>query len=318
MSNTMSKEAQANITQAENKLNDAIQAIRTNKTPAEPNNTTTEPVVEAVVNESPDVDVVIDAPPPVKEPRRSEFVKTDDPKVIERINDLYGQVKKSDARNQMILEQNRQLEERLAEYAEKINQIERSNNDRETSKLESDIKEQLRLAREENDYNAIDQLEDKLLDIRLQKRIEKVAPVAQQKPQKPPISPQQQQYEQQIINNAAYIENLAFEKDTQGNLKRPYLYDWHPDNRKVIELFESIPKEFAAAGKQVDIKTIMEVLDERVVGKKSNNRPQVLGGDNNEAPARNVVRLTSEEIEVARKMGIKPEAYARQKQLLNR
>src|SRR3954469_23045466 len=109
MSNTYSPEAQQSINSAENKLGDAIKSLKSQ-----------EPTVEAIVESAPDVEVVIDSKPETKEttkePRRSEFVQTDDPKVIERINDLYGQVKKSDARNQAILDYNRKMEDKLAEY----------------------------------------------------------------------------------------------------------------------------------------------------------------------------------------------------------
>jgi hypothetical protein len=265
------------------------------------------------------VEIVIDSPADsltVKEPRRSEFVKTDDPKVLERINDLYGQVKKSDARNQMIIEHNKQLEARLAEYADKVNKIERSTQDTVINKVEADLKQALRAAREEGDYDNVDEIENKLLDIRLERRLaEKIPP--KETPKFQQVSPQQQQYEQQLINNATYIENLALEKNQQGNLLRPYLYDWHPDNKKAVELFESIPKEFAAAGKQVEMRTIMEVLDERLQGRKTKSQSAVLSGDNSDAPARNVVRLSAQEIDTAKKMGIRPEDYARQKQLLS-
>lgn len=305
MSNTYSADAQKSIDSAENKLGDAIKSLKgqiENKNPE----------VEAIPDSKPDVDVVIDTP--AKEPRRSEFVKTDDPKVIERINDLYGQVKKSDARNQMIIEHNKQLEDKLAEYAEKVSKIERTTQDTATNKVESELKAALRIAREENDFDTMESIEDKLLDLRMEKRLAAAQP--QEKP-KPRVDPQQQQFEAQYLRNAAYLEVIAQEKDATGKPVRGYLYNGHPDNEKAVELFESIPREFAAAGKQADIKTIMDVLDERIRGKKNNAAASVLGSDSNDAPTRNVVRLTAQEIEVAKRMGIKPEAYARQKQLMN-
>lgn len=315
MSNTYSPEAQKSIDQAENKLSDAIQNLKSQ--PKQDN-----PTVEVVAEDKPDVEVVIDAPTApqkeVREPRRSEFVKTDDPKVIERINDLYGQVKKSDARNQMIIEHNRQLEQRLAEYVEKVGKLERTTNDNATNKIEADLKQALRIAREDGDLDKVDEIETRLFDIRVEKRLAERIPVTEEKVTKPQQQPQAvpTAADQQLVHNAAYIENLALEKDTNGNLLRPYLYDWHPDNRKVVELFESIPKEFAAAGKQADIKTIMQVLDDRVNGKKQKSSTSVLGAESGDVPTRNIVRLTAQEVEIAKKMGIKPEAYAKQKQLL--
>lgn len=312
MSNIYSPEAQASINTAESKLGDAIKSLKSQIK-------NDEPTVEVIAEHTPDVDVVIDASASkesVKEPRRSEFVKTDDPKVADRINDLYGQAKKSDARNQMLAEHNKQIEDRLAEAIEKLNKLERNTQDTASNKVEAELKAALRTAREDNDFDTMETIEDKLLDLRMEKRLADKIPQQKEVPQKAP-NPANQAFETQLVHNAHYIENLATEKDTQGNLVRPYLYDWHPDNRKAVELFESIPKEFASAGKQVDMKTMMEVLDERVRGKKSIGKTSVLGGDGNDAPARTTVKLTAAEVEVANRMGISPERYARQKQLMN-
>lgn len=312
MSNTHSPEAQKAIAAAENKLSDALDIARgqiaTQKESKDIIVETSPP------KESHDVEVVIEAPAKSeKEPRRSEFVQTDDPKIIERINDLYGQAKKSDARNQAMLEHNKLLEEKLAEYATKVANIERTTQDNVVSKIESDLKVQLRIAREENDFDAIDVIEDKLTDIRIEKKLASKTPPPENVPKSPPIQPE---FDKSLVKNAAYIEILANEKDATGKPVRGYLYDSHPDNEKAVELFNSIPREFAAAGKQVDIRTLMEVLDERLRGRKSQNRQAVLGGDDSDAPARNVVKLSQLEIDTARKMNITPEAYARQKRLL--
>ncbi len=310
MSNVYSPEAQVSINTAENKLGDAIKSFK-----SQINNN--EPSVEVIAEQTPDVDVVIDSPPikeAVKEPRRSEYVKTDDPKVIERINDLYGQVKKSDARNQAFAEHNRQMEERLAEAVEKLSKLERNTQDTASNKVEAELKAALRTAREDNDFDTMEIIEDKLLDLRMEKRLADKIPQQEKIIPRPPVN---QELETQLVHNAHFIENLANEKDKHGNLVRPYLYDWHPDNKKAVELFTSIPKEFEAAGKRVDMKTMMQVLDERIQGKKPAQQSSVLGSDGDDVPSKNTVRLTQAEINVARNMGLTPERYARQKQLIN-
>jgi len=312
MSNVYSPEAQASINTAENKLGDAIKNLKSQIS----NN---EPTVEAIVEHAPDVDVVIDAPQskePVKEPRRSEFVQTDDPKVMERINDLYGQAKKSDARNQMMAEHNLAMERALLEAKEEINRIKQTTQDAASNKVELELKAALRTAREDNDFDTMESIEDKLLDLRMEKRLADKIPQQEQKVA-PKIDPQQQQFEAQYLRNAAYLEVIGQEKDAKGNPVRAYLYNGHPDNAKAIGLFESIPKEFAAAGRHADIKTIMDVLDERMRGKKNNPQSSVLGSDDHDAPSKTTVRLTQAEINTARNMGITPERYARQKQLIN-
>lgn len=310
MNNTYSPEAQKSIDSAENKLGDAIKSLKSQIK-------SDDPIVEVEAQSSPDIEVEIDSPAPVKEPRRSEYVKTDDPKIQERINDLYGQVKKSDAAKAMIIEHNRLMEQKLAEYQERLEKFEKGNKDAASNKVEAELKAQLRIAREENDFDTIDAIEDKLLDLRMEKRLADKLPV-QEKPKAPPqVDPRQQQFEAQYLRNAAYLEVIAQEKDAKGRPVRSYLFDGDPDNDKALELFESIPREFAAAGKQADIKTIMDVMDERIRGKKNNHQASVLGGGDNDAPARTTVKLTQAEINIAKNMGITPERYARQKQLIN-
>lgn len=290
-----SPDAQNKIDAAEDKLGDAIKNLKTQ---------IKEPKVEIIPEPDDEVEVEVTQK---KEPRRSEFVQTDDPKVIERINDLYGQVKKSDAAKQMILEHNRTMEQKLSEYAEKLEKFERATKDSASDKVESELKTRLRTAREEHDLDTIEQIEDKLLDLRMEKRIAGIPKAV------PTAAPQ---LDQRIVHNAMYIENVSNEKDAQGNLVRPYLFDWHPDNTKAVELFKSIPKEFEAAGKHVDLKTVIEVIDERMKGKKPRSS-SVLSGNDDDIPERKTVKLTSQQVYTAKRMGITPEAYARQLQFIN-
>jgi len=106
-----------------------------------------------------------------KRPRRSDFVETDDPKVLERINDLYGQVKKSDSRNQMLIEHNRQLEEKLSQHINRLNSFEDDYKSSESNRVEQELKTQLKEAREEGDNDLAYDIEDKLLSLRLERRV---------------------------------------------------------------------------------------------------------------------------------------------------
>lgn len=311
MSNVYSVEAQEQINTAENKLGDAIANLKSQIKNEKEN----EPNVEIIQENEPDVEIAVDTPAPKKEPRRSEFVQTDDPKVQERIDDLYRQVKGSDSRNQMIIEHNRQLEARLAEYAEKVNQMERSTKQANSTKVEEEIGLAIKTAWEEGDFEKAATLNAKLLDLKVEKLKDEKIP--QEKVVQRP-NPQQQAYEAQLLKDAAYMEIISQERDAKGNLVRGYLFNGHPDNERAVDILEKVRYEFASAGKQANIKTILDVVDERIRGKKPSHAATVLGGGENDAPVRNVIKLTAEEVRVAKLMGIKPEAYARQKQLLNR
>lgn len=300
MSNQYSPEAQKEINNAENKLGDAIKNLKSQ---------IKEPKVEIIPE--PDEGIEVELESQKKEPRRSEFVKTDDPKVLERINDLYGQVKQSDKRNQMILEHNRVMEEKLAEYHDKLSKFEQNTKNTASNQVETELKTKLRQAREEHDLDAIEQIEDKLLDLRMEKRL--AAPI--EKPQ-PKINPQQQQIDKEFLKNAAYVEVISQERDSNGNPLRGYLFDGHPDNWKALQLFQTIPQEFAAAGKQADIKTVMDVMDERIRGKKPKSA-NVLSGNDDDISERQTVKLTQQQAYTAKRMGISPEAYARQLSMIN-
>lgn len=306
-------DAQQKIDASEDKLNNALDSIRKSKTM---------PTVEEIPEDNSDVDVEIpeDKPEekneerPKKEPRRSEFVKTEDPKVQERINDLYGQVKKSDQRNQMIIQHNQMLEQKFAQAIEEIEKLKQSTKNVATEKVETELRSQLRSARENDDYDAIEKIEDKLDDLRFERRLEEKAPP------KIRVPTQQPQIDTETLKQAAYVEYLAQERDQSGNYVRPYLYDWHPDSEKASQMIKSIKQEFESTGKEAGVDLMMKVLDERM-GKKPRNSSktaEVLTNDSSDTPNRNVVRLSQLEIDIAKKMGLTSEAYARQKQMINR
>lgn len=302
----MTTQTNPQVQDAENKLTDTLKQLR-----GEPNEQSADPQIEIIPENNPDVEVQLDDSGK-KEPRRSEFVQTDDPKVQERINDLYRQVKGSDNRNQLIMEHNRVLERKLEEYTKKFEEFEKTTKRTASSQVEAELKTRLRQAREEQNLDAIEQIEDRLLDLRLEQRISDKIP--QPQPTNPQIPPNPQ-LEKELLRNAAYIEIISQEKDTNGQLVRDYLFDSHPDNWKAVQMFESLPKEFVAAGKKPDIKLIMDTIHERIKGRKS--QPNVLSGNGDDVQPKRTIKLTQEQVHVARKMGISPEAYARQLQHIN-
>lgn len=294
----------SNIQNAENKLNDALSQLRGE---AKERQDIKEPEIEIIPNEKSDIEIEVETPK-----RRTEFVPVDDPKIQERINDLYRQVKGSDQRNQMLFEHNKMMEEKLLEYQNKLTEFEKNSKAVASSQIENELKAKLRQAREEHDLDTIEKVEDKLLDLRMEQRLPQIQPIQTKQP-----SPAQQHIDKDFLRNAAYLEVISQEKDVNGNPVRDYLYDTHPDNWKAVQLYQTVPQELAAAGKHADIKSVMDVIHERIKGKPKTSA-KVLGGDAEDVPERKTVRLTQDELYVAKRMGLKPEAYARQKQLINR
>lgn len=260
------------------------------------------------------VDVELDEPteePEKKEPRRSEFVETDDPKVLERINDLYGQVKKSDARNQSLIEHNKMLEQKLSEILDRQNKFETDNKKANNDKVETELRNQLKEAREEGDYDRISDLEDKLLDLRLERRLSERI-----KPEEKPKEEVKEVQSEQMTDQERYAYYLGAERTAEGNLVRPWLQDWHPDNEKALKTLNSVREELIAAGKNPTVDVMFKILDERMNGKPRPREATVLSGEGGPSPKK-TVKLTRQQAEVARKMGISAEAYARQLSVLN-
>lgn len=303
------------MSNGEDKLNQAIAQLRS-QAKAEPveveeipeQDDSIEIEVKSDTKTSNDTATTLDDDP---KPRRSEYVKTDDPKIQERINDLYGQTKKSDARNQMIMQQNEALEKKLSETLDRLDKYERMQKKEASERVEKELRSKMKEARENGDFDSADKINEDLIALQIERRI------PEQQPEKQPAKQQPPKYSKEQAEQDAYIEYLASEKDDKGNIIRAYLYDWHPDNKKASELAVSIQGELTAAGKQPDVYTIFSVLDERMRGKPKKASAQVLGSGD-DIPAKKTVKLTGDQIRVAHKMGISPEAYARQLSMINR
>ena len=148
------------------------------------------------------------------EPKRSEFVETDDPKIQARINDLYKQVKGSDETNAVLRQENQRLADALDAVNQRLDGVAEKQTQAETNANINQLKAQLREARDLGDDDLVDRIQDQLDDVRLEAKL-----ATQPKPEAPV---QQQNYSQAEVQ---YMNAIAAETNTDGSLKRPWLQD---------------------------------------------------------------------------------------------
>lgn len=227
------------------------------------------------------------------------------PEQQKKFNDLYKQVKKSDSRNQMLLqameEQNKVIEELKARF-----------NQTDYAEAERVLKDRLRDARAEGDEAKADQILSELIDFKAESKIRQYT-----KPEKPK---QQQQYDPDI----QAVVKMAEETDDRGNLIRPWIAQDHPQHRNAMKFATIAAMEVDSELGYVDIPEVMRRIDKAMNKPRpsGNSRaPDPMGGNLTSSAPRSKVNLSPKESEILAKLNanlpkdrqIKPEGYLKWK-----
>ena len=136
----ISQEGKEALEQADQMLDNAFDSLKDNEeNPQQSVNS------EPIVDDSSENDNFLEKEDPPK------YVETDNPDIQKRINYLYKQVKSSDERNELLVEHNKKLAEKLEEIE---NQQRKYSTDIENSRDNNaiiDLKNQIRQAREDGE-----------------------------------------------------------------------------------------------------------------------------------------------------------------------
>ncbi len=228
-----------------------------------------------------------------------ERVDITDPKVQRKFNDIYKQMKMSDARNQMLSKMNEKALEKISELESRFSQTDHAEAERI---LTSRLKE----AREAGDEDKADKILQEIIDFRVDSKIKKVvpkAPVVQQ----PAIDD----------TDVQTVVALAQETDIRGNLIRPWIAENHPGHKNAMKMASVLAMEVNAEMGYVDVGEVMRRMDDAMKPKatsQGNSRaPDPMKGNLTNNSAKGKLKLSSQELAAAQKLGVKPEDYLKWK-----
>jgi hypothetical protein len=228
-----------------------------------------------------------------------ERVDITDPKVQRKFNDIYKQMKMSDARNKMLTDIVEKLDKQNKELASRFEQTDHAEAERI---LTSRLKE----ARESGDEDRADKILQEIIDFRVDSKLKKVEPKA-------PV------VQQPVIDDADVqtVISLAEETDVRGNLLRPWISDKHPAHKNAMKLAGALAIEVNAEFGYVDVGEVMKRMDDAMKPKatpQGNSRaPDPMRGNLTNNPAKGKLKLSSQELAIAQKLGVKPEDYLKWK-----
>lgn len=224
-------------------------------------------------------------------------VEISDPKVQAKFNNLYKQVKMSDSRNQLYWDMIQRQQEQLEELQGRFQQT-------DSAEVERTLQNRLQDARDEGDIAKENRVLQELIDYRVQK--------ATAKPQapKPTLA--------QLDPEAQQVVQMAQQTDSRGNLLHGWISADHPKHNTAVKMAAIMATQMNAEEGYIDIPTIIEKVTESMTKQTApagNRRaPDPMSGSNlTKNPSKGKIRLSSQEMAIAQKLGVKPEDYAKWK-----
>lgn len=213
------------------------------------------------------------------------------PEQQEKFNDLYKQVKMSDARNQM---KDQMLEKAMA----KIEELEKRFSQTDQAEAEKILKTRLQEARDEGDMDKEFKILDEIMDFR---RSQKEQPKTKEQPKvEIPDDPE-----------TRYVVGLAQETDERGQPLRPWLVETHPRYKTMLTQATIIANEMELEGKEFSLPQLMKTLDERMNKKPNTRSPDPMGANlTSNKNANNIKpKLSNAEKAIAAKLGMSEADY---------
>ena len=167
---------------------------------------------------------------------------------------------------------------------------------------------------EAGDLARVADLSDKIAEVKMRAELSKAtAP----RPQAPPVPMTQTPKEQDFLGpdlREAFTD-WAAQKDKTGNFLRPWAQTNHPKFRRAVEHAAAVLNDPEFQGEDPGI--MLKEVD-RLMGHVKPANAEVLSGKNEEGGKVKPTKLSQEQLAVAKKMGVKPEAYAAQMERFRR
>lgn len=258
------------------------------------------PAPELEIVEIPDTetDDTPDAPEARRFDPKTDRVDFSTPEQEAKFNYVYKQVKMSDARNAMLTEMLQTQQSQLDDLKTRF-----SNTD--SADAEKMLFNKIKSARDSGDDAAEFAALNELVEFKADKKISAFKP----QPQQPP----------QINNETQYITGLIQETDDSGAPLRPWLQEGHPDFMTAVNLLETkISPQFK--GDPLYLQKSMYELDQIMRNKMTDTPPKqqaqtrtpnpMQGSNLTNVTKKPTIKMTRQELDIARKLGVDPKKYA--------
>lgn len=220
------------------------------------------------------------------------------PEQQRKFNDLYKQVKMSDARNKMLADMNQKA-------LDKIDELEKRFSQTDHAEAERILTSRLKEARESGDEDKADKIFQELIDFKVDSRLNK------KQPEKPkPV-------DAMADPDVRTVVRFAQETDASGNLLRPWIDARSPQHANAMKMAGAIAVSVDSEFGYVDIPEVMRRMDEAMKPKptqQGNSRaPDPMRGNLTNGSSKGKMKLSPQELAAAQKLGVKPEDYLKWK-----
>lgn len=227
-----------------------------------------------------------------------ERVEFTTPEQQKKFNDVYKQMKMSDARNKM-------QSDMLAKAMDKISDLESRFKQTDHAEAERILTARLKEARDAGDEDKADKILQEIIDFRVDSKIKG-------KEEKPKHAP--------VIDDADVqtVVSFAQETDVRGNLLRPWISQDHPQHTNAMKLAQATALSVNADLGYVDVGEVMRRMDDAMKPKpkpaQGNSRAaDPMRGNLTNTPPKGKMKLSPQELAAAQKLGVKPEDYLKWK-----
>lgn len=217
-----------------------------------------------------------------------DFEKATPQEIATRMRYVYRQAKDAQEQNTKLKGTIKEMERKLEKISGDIGV---QGVDREISHLESQRKE----ARAAGDDDRVDQISDKIADLRAEKRLS-------QRNIKPDNNQEEPEVNHELERDRGYVNLWASELTEAGNYVRPWAQPGHPQFKRATDMLNLISTDQRFSHYTLDEKLM--ILEREMKAKPSGQGTQTVltGGNRPTARKGDDDRLSDNEKDVARKM----------------